>query len=519
MSTRYKNTRRFIMGNQLKLLIQDAESIVQSTAQTHEQATNNLSALPGKYAEVFPISNDFKEMEREGLLCNLSEGYLPYCPRYILPDYEKLMKEGCKFLRLEAPTNLFDAIETLEIFYRHVPSVTHYPVYLGNVDKLLEPFIDTVNEEEARYLIEKFLFHISRMIPDSYCHMNLGPESTRAGHYILDAEIKHKEAIPSITLLYDKDLTDDDFAEKALECSQLCAKPSFANYKAYKKSTGYDYGIASCYNALPVGGGALSLSRVMISRVAEKAENVDEFFDELLPKATNILLDYMDQKIKYLVEKSNFFHSNFLVKEGFIKLENFTAMIGIVGLNECINELLRKKGSDSHYAMSKEADELSNRVLQTLTDLLNAHESEYLDITSHHYTLHAQVGIDSDVGITPGIRIAIGEEPDLYTHLKHQAKFEHYFPSGVGDIYPFDETAKNNIPALLDIVKGSFKQGMQYFSTYSDDCDVVRITGYLVKKSDLEKLDKKEAVGQANATWGYYAAKNQHALERKTESL
>ena len=34
------------------------------------------------------------------------------------------------------------------IFYRHVPSVTHFPVYLGSVDKMLEPFIE--DEEEAK---------------------------------------------------------------------------------------------------------------------------------------------------------------------------------------------------------------------------------------------------------------------------------------------------------------------------------------------------------------------------------
>lgn len=506
------------MKRDLESLIQNAREITSNPALTHEQATTNLSALAGMYANVLEIPNDFQEMFDEGLLCNLSEGFLPYCPRYILPDYEKLMKEGCKFLRLKPPTNLFEAILTLEIFYRHVPSVTHYPVYFGNVDQLLEPFVDTVKEDEARYLLKQFLFFLSRSIPDSYCHMNLGPVATRVGNYILDAEMELQEAIPSITLLYDKNITADDFAEKALACSQLCAKPSFANYKAYQKSNPFPYGIASCYNALPLAGGALTLSRVLISKIAEKVKDTDEFF-EFLPKAVHALCSFMDEKIRYMVEDSHFFTSNFLVKEGFLKLEKFTAMVGIVGLNECVNTLLEKEGKDAHYAKSVEADELSHRILSSLNQYLKEFESKYCDITEHHFLLHAQVGIDSDIGITPGIRIAIGEEPDLYTHLRHECKFQRYFPSGVGDIFPFDETAKNNISAVLDIVKGSFDQGMQYFSTYSDDCDVVRVTGYLVKKSDLEKLGRGEAVSQANATWGFYAARNQHALERKVESL
>lgn len=507
------------MENKFSQFTQAAESIISSTAVTHEQATNNLAGLVGNFARVFPVSDEFISMEQESLICNLSEGYLPYCPRYILPDYEKLMKEGCKFLRLEKPETLEGALLTLSIFYRHVPSVTHYPVYLGRVDQLLEPFMDTVSEEEAKRLIEQFLFFLSRSIPDSYCHMNIGPEATRAGHYILDAEIKHQEAIPSITLLYDENITPDDFAMKALTCSQLCAKPSFANHEAYKSTTGFNYGIASCYNALPVGGGALTLNRVLISNIAKKANSVDEFFDDLLPKATNTLMEFMDSKVEYMVEKSHFFHSNFLVEEGFIKLENFTAMVGIVGLSECVKELLEKEGIEEPKLGSEEADAMSHRILKALTDLLNNHKSKYMDITNNHYLLHAQVGIAEDIGITPAVRIPIGEEPDLYTRLNHQAKFEQYFPSGVGDIYPFDVTAKNNVDGILDIVKGSFDQGMQYFSTYSEESDVVRVTGYLVKRSDIEKLDKEIAVSQANATWGYYASKNQHALERKTESL
>ncbi len=112
------------------------------------------------------------------------------------------------------------------------------------------------------------------------------------------------------------------------------------------------------------------------------------------------------------------------------------------------------------------------------------------------------MGIESDTGISPGARIAIGEEPPLYDHIRHAGKFHPYFPSGVGDIFPFDNTASRNPESIVDIIKGAFSAGMQYFSTYSSDSDVVRITGYLVKLSDIEKLNSGEAVRQHNARWG-----------------
>ena len=125
----------------------------------------------------------------------------------------------------------------------------------------------------------------------------------------------------------------------------------------------------------------------------------------------------------------------------------------------------------------------------------------------------------SDYEISPGVRIAIGSELPLHEHLQHCGKFHPYFKSGVGDIFPFDATAERNPDAILDLIKGGFSQGMRYFSTYSSDCDVIRITGYLVKKSDIEKLDEGIAVPQANATWGYYEVKNSKIYERKVRSL
>ncbi|WP_084725258.1 glycyl radical enzyme domain-containing protein [Tissierella praeacuta] len=46
----------------------------------------------------------------------------------------------------------------------------------------------------------------------------------------------------------------------------------------------------------------------------------------------------------------------------------------------------------------------------------------------------------------------------------------------------------NNPEAILDIFKGGFEVGARYLSAYRQDGDLVRVSGYLVKKSDLERL-------------------------------
>ncbi|VEI45200.1 glycine radical enzyme, YjjI family [Actinobacillus equuli] len=65
--------------------------------------------------------------------------------------------------------------------------------------------------------------------------------------------------------------------------------------------------------------------------------------NELLPKVARLALSTMDKRHKFLVEESNFFETDFLVKEGFIKRTNFTSMIAIVGLADATNHLLQKK--------------------------------------------------------------------------------------------------------------------------------------------------------------------------------
>lgn len=45
---------------------------------------------------------------QEGKVCDLNEGLAPYRPRYILPDYDLLLKKGCKFLELEPATSLLE---------------------------------------------------------------------------------------------------------------------------------------------------------------------------------------------------------------------------------------------------------------------------------------------------------------------------------------------------------------------------------------------------------------------------
>ncbi len=494
-----------------------ALEIIQDKTLTFEQKVVALARDAENSLSVLNLSEDAKSMLDKGIICDLFEGAAPYRPRYILPDYEKFIKQGSAFLRLESAADIWEAVNHLLILYKHVPSITTQPVFVGNLDKLLEPFVTDI--DEARKAVKFLLVHIDRTITDSFCHANIGPEETQIGNLILEVERELQDAIPNITLKYDENVTPDHFAIEAIRTSLATAKPSFANHSMFTEDLGERYGIASCYNGLHIGGGAYTLSRLVLAKLAPEAADEHDFLDNVLPHAVHTMADLMDERINFFVNESQFFETSFLVQEGLVDRNRFTGMFGIVGLAECVNILLCAEEQKDRFGYSERANELGLKIVRTMETELATRQNAHCVHTDGKFLLHAQVGIETDFGISPGCRVPIGEEPTLLDHIKQTALYHQYFPSGIGDIFPFDEVAGKNPAYILDIIKGAFHSGMRYFSTYGSDSDVIRITGYLVKRSDMEKLDRGEAVLNDAVVLGLGSVKNAKILERKVRNV
>lgn len=499
---------------------QEILDIITSRKLTHEQKLTNLAGKADSLLEVLELPEGLEELlepvEGKQCICDLFEGHAPVRPRYIVPDYAKFMREGCRFLQLDPPKDIYEALNGLLIFYKNVPSVTNYPVYLGNLDQLLEPFMDDVDDSQARKLFKLFFTHIDRTVLDSFSHANIGPTPTRAGRLILETERELQNAVPNLTMKYDEELTPDDFALECVRTSLKTAKPSFANNRMFSGELGNDYVIASCYNGLLLGGGSYTLCRLILGNIAKRAEDKKDFFEHQLPYVMERMVQYMDARIRFEVEQSGFFESNFLAKEGFIHRDRFTAMFGLVGLAECVNTLMELEGSSKRFGHDREADDLGVEIMEAINAFNNQHTNPYCEATGGHFLLHAQVGIAQDQGISPGTRIPIGEEPkELADQLRHCGRFHRYFPSGTGDIFPVDVTVHKNPEYVLDIVKGSFRTGLRYLSFYESDSDVIRVTGYLAKRSEIEKYQRGESVLQNTTQLATGATENGHIQERR----
>ena len=484
---------------------------------THEQKLMNLAKEAENAFDVLDIPPRTRHFFETGAINDLFEGHAPYRPRYILPDYGAFVRQGSAFLRLPPPQDLDELLFSLMTLYRHVPSITNFPVYLGNLDTLIDPFLDGWSDEEARRKLRLFLNYLDRTITDSFCHANLGPAATRAGRLLLEVLSEVQNTVPNFTLKYDPEVTPDDFAEAAIRCSLACSNPALCSHPA-NRDTFDDYGVSSCYNILPIRGGAYTLTRVTLTRLVDDARGVEHFVEELLPECLRLTTDYMNERIRFLVEQSGFFPSSFLVQEGLISADRFLPMFGVTGLAEAVNHLLRDRGLV--YGRDGEADALGGRIMEKIDAVVETLPAAHSPLTGNHFLLHAQVGLDSDVGITSGVRIPVGSEPESFAdHLRHCARFHPYFPAGVGDIFPIASNVGQNPAALLDVVKGAFALGVHYMSFYSADTDLVRITGYLVKRSEMEKFRSHQVVLQNTTHLGTANYDVNHLAQRKVRMV
>lgn len=493
--------------------MQEIKNIIKDKTLTQQQKIIELARFAENQLEIPGLTDKEKSYLESDLICDLAEGQAPYRPRYNLVDFKKFMEEGSDFLRLSSPESLEEATNNLIILYQNIPSVTGMPVYIGELDKLLEPYIDSSSDPEAT--IKLFLTAIDRTLPDSFVHADIGPEKTRAGELILEAEKELANSVPNLTLKYDPALTDRGFAIQAVETGLEVSKPYFANHRDYQEIFGDEYAIVSCYNALPIGGGSHTLVRMNLKAVVEKALKDEKFLADTLRDVSETMLSIMDKRIAFLCEESPFFQSNFLVKEGLLNKDKYTAMFGVYGMAQAVNLFLDGDIESGSYGKTGKSQEVAKNILDVIQYELTEHVNQHVSFNNGHYLLHAQSGIGEDVDTSPGCRIPYGDEPSIPEQLNFIAPIHQYFPAGISDVFTFDKTYKRNPEAILDIIEGAFKKGLRLFSFYNEESELIRITGYLVKRSEIEKLNQGEAVHKDTVALGRDTLKNSPVENRK----
>ena len=476
-----------------------------------KQKSNFLALEAEATIPYMTISDEVSQAMQQGVICDMFEGHAPFKPRYVLPDYAKFLSQGSEYLELAPAEDFDDAINMLTIIYHHVPSVTNIPVYLGQLDDVLMPYVGDLTDEQIYKKLKHFWIMLDRTLPDAFMHVNIGPTDNIICRTILKVDAELKQIAPNLTFMYDEAVTPDDLLKQATQNICESSKPHIANYPMHANAyEGARFGIVSCYNSLPLAGGSNTLVRMNLKEAANRADNCDDFFINVLPEYHGLMVELMDARASHLHEKSEFF-KGFLTQEGLIEESRFAPMYGIYGMAEAVNVLLEKEGNVSRYGQDAVANELGHKISAKLAELVENTPVKFG--LEGKALLHAQGGISLDLDVTPGVRIPYGNEPDPVSYVQATAGHHQYYRSGISDILTIDETVKSNPEAMFNLCKGALNAGYREFTANVASNDLVRVTGYMVKLSDIAKYDAEGS--RTNTTFlGAEAAKNTGILGR-----
>ncbi len=492
--------------NKLRSIANDATLSPGQKAHYLSLEAENMLAYPALDAET-------QEALDQRVICDMYEGHAPYKPRYVLPDYSIVLANGSEYLELPVPETLDEAISALMIAYHHVPSVTGMPVFIGHLDTLLLPFCDGVSDEDLYTKIKLFWRYLDRTLPDAFMHANIGPTDNRVARTILRVDAELKQIAPNLTFLYDAQVSGEEILAIASNNIVECSKPHIANHPVHAEA--FDergYGIVSCYNVLPLAGGASTLARVNLKEVALRSGGEESFFSDLLPRYVELNFRLAQARVDYLFDESNFFHS-FLVEEGWIERDRFTVMFGVFAMAEAVNTLQEKEGREGRYGFDEQANVLGHRISRVLSEAVN--ERPLNNVWPGRALLHSQAGLSDDIGATPGVRIPYGTEPDPVTHVQALAAHHKYYPSGISEILTVDESIKNNPEAMLQLCKGALSCGFREFTVNVASNDLVRVTGYMIRLSDIKKFNEQKGSRTNTTVLGAEAADVTGILDRR----
>lgn len=502
-----------------------AQDVVRDRTLTYDQKLRRLAALSNEALPYPALTAECREALDKRVICDMFEGHAPYTPRYVVPDYERAMANGVEFLELEPPRDLDDALSFLQIMYANVPSVTTYPVYLGDLDRLLEPFVDErLTDADLDRKLRRFWVALDRMVPDAFAHLDLGPDDGRVVRACLRVERSLRQAVPNITLKVDPERTPDDLVEDAVLTVFETGKPHFVNDPMMIGDHGEQYAAVSCYNSLKIGGGAHTLVRLNLKEVALRLNgSIDDFFEVDLPRFVELTSELIEARVRSLVDEQGFFESHWLATEGLIDIERFSAMFGVFGLAECVDLLMAYQGldrdGDARYGHDAGADALGVRVVERVAELVAARPVPYCAGGGGRSYLHSQGGIDTDQDVTAGTRIPVGDEPPMLDHIATCAPHHHLFAAGVSDIFHVDETAVRNPGAVVDVIRGAMATGMRDFTFNLDGNEFIRITGYLVRKSDVAAIADDGTVRRSSDHLAAGSEAAYHLTERAVKRI
>ena len=110
-------------------MTQDILYTIKNPRVTFRQRLKDMAKIAENSVELVRYTEKSKEYFANGAVMDMFEGKTPYRTRYCVPDYELFLKQGSKFLMLEPPKDIWDAVGNLLCLYHNIPADGGLPVY------------------------------------------------------------------------------------------------------------------------------------------------------------------------------------------------------------------------------------------------------------------------------------------------------------------------------------------------------------------------------------------------------
>ena len=293
------------------------------------------------------LSPDCREALDKRVICDMYEGNAPYTARYILPDYERALRQGLQYLEMPPPTNLDDALAVPAGDVRQRPQRHHLPGVPGRPRHGARPVRHrrhrpTTNSTRSCAASGSAS---TACCPTRSCTSTSARTTAASPAAIFRVERSLRQSVPNITLKVDPAITPDSLVEDGVLTVFETGKPHFVNHPMMVGDHGERYAAVSCYNSLKIGGGAHTLVRLNLKEAALRhVGSADAFLTTTLPRYVELTAELAEARIRSLVEDQHFYDTHWLAREGLIDIDRFSAMFGIFGLAECVNLLMDHDG-------------------------------------------------------------------------------------------------------------------------------------------------------------------------------
>jgi YjjI family glycine radical enzyme len=390
-------------------------------------------------------------------------------------DYAAALRNGSLHLELDPPRTMDDALAFLLAMYPQMASTGAGPIYLGDLDALLEPFAGQLDPGAGEGLLDarlrRFWWTLQAVLPDVPMYAGLGPADGRVVRAVLRVQRDLRPELVHLTLRVDPTGTPDDLLAEAVRTGCADRRPHFVNHPMLVTDLGPDYGVVGGDASLPNGGGCYTQVTLDLAESVRRHDGPHAMFlADTLVRDVALTAELMGARIRLLVEQAEFFEQDWLVREGLIARPRFTALLGVVGLAEAVDELMAREhawgadGGNARYGRDGRANALAHRMIQRLSELVEAIGMPYCEATGGHALLYAPSAVRTGATATAGARIPADHEPGLYRHIRTVAPHHRYFPAGISDLVRFESTVAVNPAAVVAVVRGAFAAGMREFS-------------------------------------------------------